>query len=115
MNDQQLSQIEQRIERNEILLDHPPSDTLQYNAARHAALLQANDDIRTLICEVKMTETTSIRINLDKDLHRRVRFKALTQNTTVAAVVREKLRDWVENEKPIVLPPKTQPTGKITG
>lgn len=57
--------------------------------------------------------TTSVRVNIDKDLHQKVRFKALTQNTTVAAVIREKLRAWVEDEKPIVLPPQTQPVGKI--
>jgi len=55
----------------------------------------------------------SIRVEIDETLHQRVRFKALTQNTTVAALVREKLRQYVEEEKPIVLPPKLQPTGKI--
>ena len=56
----------------------------------------------------------SIRVEIDENLHQKVRFKALTLNTTVADVVRKQLRHWVEKEKPIVLPPKTQPTGKLT-
>jgi plasmid stability protein len=55
-----------------------------------------------------------LRVDIDEKLHQRVRFKALTQNTTVAAIVRELLRRWVEEEKPIVLPLPTQPTGSIT-
>jgi len=57
----------------------------------------------------------SIRVEIDEDLHQKVRYKALALNTTVADVVRNKLRRWVQEEKPIVLPPATQPTGKITG
>ena len=111
MNDQQLFQIEQRIQHIDMLLHHFPSATLQYNAAKHAALLQANDDIRALTHEVKMTKK-SIRVDIDENLHQRVRFKALALDTTVAAFVREKLRQWVEEEKPIVLLPTEQPDKK---
>ena len=104
MNAQQLFQIEQRIQHIDMLLHHFPSATLQYNAAKHAALLQANDDLRILIHEVKMAKK-SFRVELDEELHQRVRYKALTQGITVAALIRKKLTDWVEKEKPIVLPP----------
>ena len=56
---------------------------------------------------------SSLRVNINQSLYQKVRFKALTLNITVADVVREKLRLWVEEEKPIVLPPPTQPTGSI--
>lgn len=58
--------------------------------------------------------TKSLRVNIEEDLHRKARYKALALDTTLAAVVREQLRKWVEEEKPIVLPPETQPTSKIT-
>ena len=112
MNNQQLFQIEQRIQHNEMLLHHFPNDTFKCNVKEHAALLQANDDIRTLIDEAKMAKK-GIRVDIDEDLHQKVRYKALALNTTVAAIVRKKLRQWVEEEKPIVLPPETQPVGKI--
>jgi plasmid stability protein len=51
----------------------------------------------------------SLRVNIDEDLHQKVRYKALALNTTVAAVIRKMLTDWVEKEKPIVLPTTDQP------
>jgi hypothetical protein len=51
------------------------------------------------------TKSKSLRVNIDEALYQKVRYKALATNTTVAAVVRQKLEDWVEKEKPIVLPP----------
>ena len=56
----------------------------------------------------------SIRVEIDEDLYQKVRYKALATETTVAAVVRQKLHDWVTKEKPIVLPPTDQPAGSIT-
>ena len=112
MNDQQLTQIEQRIERNEILLDHPPSNTFKCDVREHAALLQANDDLRILIHEVKMSRK-SFRVEIDEELHAKVKIKAAVTGQTVAGFCREALRRWVEEEKPIILPPQTQPIGKI--
>ena len=113
MNDQQLSQIEQRIERNEILLDQPPSDTFKfkYNAAKRTALLQSNDDLRILINEVKMSK--SFRVVLTDELHRKCKMKSAATGKTITNVCREALTDWVDKQHPIILPPEHQPTGKI--
>ena len=108
MNSQQLFKIEQHIQHNDMLLHHFPTDTFKACVKEHAALLQANDDLHTLIHEVKMTKK-SIRVEVDDELHQRVRYKALAMGTTVAAVIRQKLHDWVEKEKPIVLLPTDEP------
>lgn len=55
----------------------------------------------------------SFRVELDEELYAKVKIKAAVTRQTVAGFCREALRRWVEEEKPIILPPKLQPTGKI--
>ena len=111
MNNQQLFQIEQHVQHNKILLHHFPRATFRSNPQEYAALQQANDDLHILVHEVKMSKK-SFRVEIDADLHRKVRYKALATGTTVAAIIRQKLHDWVTQEKPIVLPPTDQPNPK---
>jgi len=56
----------------------------------------------------------SLRVEIDESLHTKIRIKSAFTGKTATDVCREALRKWVDEDHPIILPPKSQPTGKIT-
>ena len=48
--------------------------------------------------------TKSIRIELSEALHTKVKIKSAVTKIPIAEFVREKLRWWVEENRPIILP-----------
>jgi plasmid stability protein len=45
----------------------------------------------------------SFRLNLDRTIHRKAKIKAAMTGIPIAEYVRECLRKWVEEERPIIL------------
>ena len=48
----------------------------------------------------------SIRVEIDDELHTKVKIKCAATGKTIADIIRDALRRWVDQEHPIVIPPK---------
>ncbi len=47
----------------------------------------------------------SVRVEIDEELHRKLKIKAAVTGITIAEVIRESLYKWLEYTYPIILPP----------
>ena len=47
----------------------------------------------------------SIRVEVDEELHQRLKIKSAVTGKPITEFIRERLRHWVNEEKPIILPP----------
>lgn len=49
----------------------------------------------------------SIRFEVSEELHRKVKIKSVVTDTTIADLLRETLRKWVEEDHPIIIAPES--------